>query len=110
MWEGGTEMRREIDILVEAARKGCAVVDKNTGVLWTLDELMCCRNAGEYHAVCDLSPPGRQIEISGPYPGCCQIGGASAGTFRYHPVGQTEHFLIFTGPDAAELQPVAAHG
>jgi hypothetical protein len=87
--------RKEIDILVEAARKQCAVVEKASHVLWTPEELAEARAAGLYQAESRLLSPDRQAAISGPYPGCCQQAGGLVGTASYRAVGQTEHFLIF---------------
>jgi hypothetical protein len=40
-------------------------------------------------------PPQRQIELSGPFPGCIHFGGAAGRTHEYRSVGQTEHCVIF---------------
>jgi hypothetical protein len=50
-------MRREIDILVEAARKECAVVEKASNVWWTHEELLEARQAGLYQGQDHLLPP-----------------------------------------------------
>jgi hypothetical protein len=88
-------MKREIDILLKAADKQCAVVDKLSHVLWTPDELRRAADAGCYADTDSLGPPAEPCAISGPYPGCLQQYAAPADVTRYRLVGQTEHFLIF---------------
>src|SRR5437762_1336115 len=87
--------RKEIDILVEAARKSCAVVEKASHVLWTYDGLVEARESGRFLEAGPLLPPDGPIDVSGPYPGCFQLGGAMTEATRYRLVGQTEHFVIF---------------
>jgi hypothetical protein len=93
-------MRREIDILVEAARKDCAVVDKASNVLWTHQELLEARASGLYQDPSHLLPPDDSAGVTSPFPGCYQQAGATARVRDYHQVGQTEHFVIFTNAGA----------
>jgi hypothetical protein len=96
-------MPREIDILLQATSKGCAVVDKVSHVLWTREEFLEARAAGCYPDEDCLAPPTERAVISGPFPGCLQQFGAPAELTQYRLVGQTEHFLVFVppGPEAA---------
>jgi hypothetical protein len=91
-------VRREIDILLKAADKHCAVVDKASHVLWTREELGRAREAGCYTHEDSLDPPAPTYAVSGPYPGCLQQFGAPVDVSLYRLVGQTEHFLIFAPP------------
>jgi hypothetical protein len=93
--------RTEIDILVEAARKSCAVVEKDSNLLWTHEDLMEARAAGRYGDAAHLLPPDGETNVSGPYPGCLQCSGALAERNRYRAVGQTEHFVIFAAEHRA---------
>jgi hypothetical protein len=93
-------MAREIDILLKAARKRCAVLDKASHVLWDCEELARAREAGCYPDDDWLAPPTKQVEVSGPFPGCLQQYAAAADFSSYSLVGQTEHFLIFAPPAA----------
>ena len=88
-------MRREIDILVRAAAKKCAIVEKASDALWTPQQLAQAENAGRFQEESDLFPPDRQKEGPGPLP--------SGGPGVYRPVGQTRHFLILVAlePDPA---------
>jgi hypothetical protein len=88
-------MRKEIDILVEAARKECAVVEKASHLLWTYEELREAGAAGLYQGPVRLLPPDGSAGVTSPFPGCFQRGGAAAGAGGFHAVGQTEHFVIF---------------
>jgi hypothetical protein len=88
-------MRREIDILMEAVRKSCWVVEKDSHVLWTPQDLAEARAAGLYQDACGLLAPDDLMEVGGPFPGCCQATGALARAGGYRPLGQTEHFIIF---------------
>jgi hypothetical protein len=89
-------IRREIDILVEAARKQCAVVEKASHILWTCEELREAAASGLYQGPSRLLPPDGKSGVTSPFPGCCQQGGATAGLGGFRAVGQTEHFVIFT--------------
>jgi hypothetical protein len=88
-------MRKEIDILLEAARKECAVVEKASNILWSCEELQQADADGLYQGQGSLAAPDGFSGVTSPYPGCCNQGGATAGTGGCHAVGQTEHFVIF---------------
>ena len=88
-------MTREIDIVLKAAAKGCAVVEKLSHALWTGEELQEAANTGRYSDSDALGPPTPHLEVSAPFPGCLQRHGATADWSRYYLVGQTEHFLVF---------------
>jgi hypothetical protein len=87
-------MRREIEIVVEAARKQCAVVEKTSNIFWDYEQLLEAGASGLYQGQDRLLPPDGGSGVTSPFPGCCQQGGGPAGGF--HAVGQTEHFVIFT--------------
>src|SRR3954454_12735735 len=81
-------IRREIDILVEAARKQCAVVEKASHIPWTCEELREAAASGLYQGPDRLLPPDSNSGVTGPFPGCCQQGGVSAGVGGFRAVGQ----------------------
>ncbi len=93
-------IRKEIDILVEAARKQCAVVEKASHIAWTCEELREAGASGLYQGPGRLLPPDVSCGVTGPYPGCCQQGGATPGVRDFYAVGQTEHFVIFASAPA----------
>ena len=93
--------RKEIDILVEAARKSCAVVEKTSHVLWTHADLLEARARGCYQDAGQLLPPDRHLEVGSPYPGCIQMTGYAREP-AYRVVGQTQHFVIFAAPGTVE--------
>ena len=66
-------MRKEIDILVRAAGKRCAVVDKASHEFWTSEMLCEAREAGLFQDETDLFPPDRQTELAGPLPGLAAV-------------------------------------
>jgi len=92
-------IRKEIDILIEAARKLCAVVEKSSHMAWTHEELVEARECGWYQKPGQLLPPDGQMAVSAPYPGCLQMGGGMTEENGYRAVGQTEHFVIFATSD-----------
>jgi hypothetical protein len=53
----GPMMRKEIDIVVEAARKQCAVVEKASHLLWAYEELLEASASGLYQGQDRLLPP-----------------------------------------------------
>lgn len=85
---------KEIDILLRANSKGCMIVDKQSHVLLEPEELLVAQRDRRYQEEDDFLAPGSQVEISGPFPGCMQLGG-DAKKFAFRIVGQTEHFIIF---------------
>jgi hypothetical protein len=91
-------MVREIDILLRAANKDCAVVDKTSHVVWSRDELTEASRAGCFPDEDQLAPPGESADVSSPFPGCMQQFSRPAELDTYRLVGQTEHFLIFAPP------------
>ena len=93
-------MGKEIDILMKAAGKSCAVVDKDSHVLWSLEELREARATGQFQEEDRILPPDQYLEVPGPFPGCLHQSGAVA---SYRIVGQTEHFVIFAPSDAVPL-------
>jgi hypothetical protein len=103
-------MRKEIDILIKAAAKRCPVVEKDSNLLWTADDLAEARATGRFQEESDLFPPDRQVAVSGVYPGCCQQLGAPPGARAYRPVGQTRHFIIFAAADPGPPRGEAAGG
>ena len=92
-------MRKEIDILIQAADRSCAVVEKDTNLLWTRENPIEGRETGRYKGEGQLLPPDGQIEVSGPFPGCLQQGGGST---SYRPIGQTAQFVSFA-PERGEV-------
>jgi hypothetical protein len=94
-------IRREIDILVEAARKECAVVEKASHIAWTWEELREAAASGLYQRPGRLLAPDGSSGVTSPFPGCCQQGGAGG----FHAVGQTEHFVIFTRSPRESASP-----
>jgi hypothetical protein len=91
-------MPREIDILTSAIRKGCAIVEKETNVLWTEEDL---RHPGLAERLAQdgrLDAPDPGVGPSGLFPGCLQQFSRPLDLESYRPVGQTAHFLIFVLP------------
>jgi hypothetical protein len=94
-------VRKQIDILVQAARKGSLVVEKATNLLWTQEELLEARESRLLQEESALLAPDERTAVSGPFPGCCQRGGATADREGYRPIGQTRHFVIFAADPPA---------
>lgn len=101
-------MRKEIDVLLQAARKNCAVVEKATNMLWCREDLEEAHATGRYQEISQLLPPDGRFVVNTLYPGCMQGAGARAETQRYCPVGQTEHFVIFALPFEQHSPDVSA--
>jgi hypothetical protein len=93
-------MRREIDILVKAVAKKCALVEKASYALWTAEQLAEAASAGRFQEVSDLFPPDRQKETPSPL--------SSDGPGAYRLVGQTRHFLILVAREPEPLQPASS--
>jgi hypothetical protein len=91
----------EIHILLEAANNSYAVVEKESNVFWSRQDLEDASSAGYFPEPDCLAAPSPQIEVSGPFPGCLQQSAASVDFTRYVLIGQTGHFLIFAPPEAS---------
>jgi hypothetical protein len=87
-------MSKEIDILLEASRQGCAIVDKDSHVLLEGEELKEAQGDGLYQEEGIRSRKG-PLEVSGPFPGCLQLGAATGDDLDFRVLGQTRHFVIF---------------
>ncbi len=83
-------MRKEIDILLRAHFRGCLIVNKETHALLEEASLIAAQRSKQYEGECVLAPPGS--EVSGPYPGCRNVGGDG---HDYRMLGQTPRFAIF---------------
>ena len=95
-------MRKEIDILLRAVKRNCAVVAKNSNLLWSLEELEAARDSGQYQSEDSLLSPDSHAEVSGVYPGCMH-GGPVLSSLSYRAVGQTGHFIIFAPDPPQEM-------
>lgn len=94
-------MNREIDILLEAIQNNRAVVEKETNVLWSKEDLFQARTLDEYEEFDELTLPAEEtLAVTSIYPGCLQMGAASGDYARYRVIGQTRHFLIFAKLEA----------
>ena len=89
-------MTTEIDILIHAAAKGCAIVEKKSHQMWDNADLAGAAKLGRFADASLLDAPTEQVEISAPFPGCMQQSARSAESENYRLVGQTRHFLVFT--------------
>jgi hypothetical protein len=91
-------MPREIDILASALRKGCAIVEKETNILWTEEDLRTPALAERFEQEGRLDAPEPGVGPTGVFPGCLQQFSRPLDLESYRAVGQTAHFLIFVPP------------
>ncbi len=97
-------MVKEIEVLLQADRQGCLIVDKNFHALLEREELEEAKGAGLYQEEVVFSQDA-SIEVSGPYPGCPQLGAATKDDVDYRQLGQTQHFVIFLPARARSALP-----
>jgi hypothetical protein len=88
-------MAREIDILRAAARRGYAVVEKETNVLWSTDDLNDVAATERFVDTDALAAPDPHAAVTGLFPGCLQQIAQPPDLTRYRPFGQTGHFVVF---------------
>jgi hypothetical protein len=91
-------MASEIDLLTDAASHARTVVEKATHQTWELDELREARAEDRWVEEDEVLPAAGSMDISAPFPGCLQRGGATEEFERYRLLGQTRHFLVFERP------------
>ena len=87
-------MNQEIEILLEAHRQGCLIVDKDSHILLEQDGLSEAQEMGLYRKDGILSEEG-SVDVSGPFPGCLQFGAAPESALGFRVLGETEHFVVF---------------
>lgn len=85
-------MRREIDILQHLAAAGCLLVEKATHCAWTPEEFAA---TDRFQEADRIAPAEAAVDVSGPYPGCLQMGGSLTEFNGYPLLGQTRHFYVF---------------
>jgi hypothetical protein len=88
-------MPAEIDILRVAARSGYAVVEKDTNVLWTDEDLADSNRTADFEEEDRISRPDPHGAVTRVFPGCLQQMSRSIDLNDYTPLGQTRHFLVF---------------
>lgn len=93
-------MSREKDILEHLVAAGCLVVEKATNRVWTLDEIVSAIGLDGEDRILAADRPSA---VSGPYPGCLQMGSAMDEFSGYPLLGQTEHFYIFAQDPVARV-------
>jgi hypothetical protein len=91
---------REIDLLALEAGRGRLLVEKESNRLWEDDDLRDARASGLFADEDRVAAPDGAAEVTSPFPGCLQLGGALDTWSRYRAVGQTRHFVLFA-PAAA---------
>src|SRR6516165_4919758 len=91
-------MAYEIDLLTNAASCAQTVVEKATNQTWELEELREAKAGGRWGEEDELVPAVGLMDVSGPFPGCLQRGGATEEFEHYRLCGQTRHFLVFERP------------
>ncbi|MCI0457872.1 MAG: hypothetical protein L0Z62_12970 [Gemmataceae bacterium] len=96
-------MAREIDILRAAARRGCAVVEKDTNLLWGLDELNEVNLTDCFESEDNVAAPDARCAVTDVFPGCGQQVGRPTDLTGFRVFGQTGHFLIFLPPQRTTI-------
>jgi hypothetical protein len=97
-------MAREIDLVVDSARKGCRIIEDGTGILWNLADLVEAWSDCRFQVDDVIAPPDPNSDLTSLYPGCPQqrnVGKQEA----YHVFGWTSHFVIFEPLGAASMSP-----
>jgi hypothetical protein len=91
---------KEIDILAWAAEGDFVIVEKESNRVWDVEEVREARAAGRFREEDRVVAP-EGFAVSGPFPGCLQMGASARGVGGYHAAGQTRNFIFFV-PAAAE--------
>jgi hypothetical protein len=93
---------QEIYLLINFAEQGAAVVEKETNILWSLEDLWDARAEHKFEIADFVSAPGGNIATTSIYPGCPNMSGKLGGDGAGEIIGQTSHFLIFGPPSLEE--------
>jgi hypothetical protein len=94
-------MATERMILAQLDSDAYLLVDRDTNEAWKPAELDQFGNSWQLEAEDELVPADAFHAVSGPYPGCPQMGGRTPGQSSWRLIGQTRHFLVFAGPGVA---------
>jgi len=92
---------KEIDLVVELVRKGAAAVEKETNILWTIEDLLDAQSNREFQDEDQITRPSGKEAISNLFPGCLNMMGKSIDS-NGEPMAQTSHFLIFGLPGGSK--------
>jgi hypothetical protein len=92
---------QEIYLLINYAEQGAGVVEKETNILWSLEDLWEARAEHKFEIADFVTAPSGDIAITGIYPGCPNMSGKLVGGASSEIIGQTSHFIIF-GPPSPE--------
>ncbi len=88
-------MSKEIDLLLDSISRGCLVVEKETNLLWSREDLLKAKQAGHFLERDQITSSNGDRAVSGIYPGCLQATSASQKLNGSPVIGQTAHFMIF---------------
>ena len=108
-------MAPEIEILKAAARRGYAVVEKQTNVLWSAADLDDPYRAADFAELDSMGPADPHCAITGLFPGCLQQGSRPPRQVRVavggqrHQEGASERAQLRPERQPAEPGPEPRH-
>jgi hypothetical protein len=88
-------MAPEIEILKAAFRNGFQVVEKDTNLRWTEEDLANQEQLDRLEDTDSLAASDPNAAVTSLFPGCLQQMSRTVDLDSYAPLGQTEHFVIF---------------
>jgi hypothetical protein len=89
-------MPKEINLVMDCVAKGAAAVEKETQVLWSLEDLLQAQSDKRFQNDDRIAEPAGNA-VTSLYPGCINMIG-SISRRRPEPFAQTSHFVLFGLP------------
>jgi hypothetical protein len=92
---------KEIDLVLKQVNKGACAVEKETNVLWEIEDLLQAQSNKEFQNQDMVIEPTGEEAVTTLYPGCPNMMAKSA-QLNSEPIAQTSHFLLFGLPKVTE--------
>jgi len=96
---------KEINLVLDMVEKGARAVEKETNLLWSLNDLLMARSKPEFQNDDQVAAPSNNCTITSLYPGCPNMMGDNANKAPIKAIAQTRHFLLFESPCQSEEDP-----
>jgi hypothetical protein len=93
---------KEINLVLDMVEKGVLAVEKETNLLWSLNDLLEARSNHEFQNDDQVAAPSNSCTVTSLYPGCLNMMGNNANNAPIKAVAQTRHFLLFESLDQTE--------
>src|SRR6266487_4247323 len=93
---------REISLVLNLVQKGAVAVEKESHLLWSLDDLLEAQSDQRFQNDDCVTTPSGHSTITSLFPGCPNMMGKRGDNTQSEVTAQTSHFLLFGSPEPCE--------